>query len=61
MNRQTCPYFEELDAVLGTRVASAPVVLLESAGTSEESNDRQEIDDDNTEVSHEIHEDSIQD
>ena len=45
---------------LGTRAASAPVVLLESAGTSEESNDRQEIDGDNTEVSHEIHEDSVQ-
>ena len=29
-DRITCPFFEELDAVLGTRASSCPVVLLES-------------------------------
>ena len=35
--RTTCPFFEELDAILGTRAASSPAVLLES-GVQEEGN-----------------------
>ena len=34
MGRTTCPFFDQLDAVLGTRAASTPPVLLESSGTS---------------------------
>ena len=30
--RITCPFYDELDAVLGTRAASTPAVLLESSG-----------------------------
>ena len=30
--RTTCPYYEELDAILGTRAASSPPVLLDSGG-----------------------------
>ena len=26
----TCPFYEEIDAILGTRAASIPAVLLES-------------------------------
>lgn len=38
--RITCPFFDELDAILGTRAASTPVVLLESSGpVSSEVND----------------------
>ena len=35
--RTTCPYFEELDAILGTRAASSPAILLESSITEETS------------------------
>ena len=35
--RTTCPYFDELDAILGIRAASTPAVLLESSGTEEAS------------------------
>ena len=34
MGRTTCPFFDQLDAVLGTRAASIPPALLESSGTS---------------------------
>ena len=27
----TCPFYEEIDAILGTRAASTPAVLLESS------------------------------
>ena len=27
----TCPFYEEIDAILGTRAASSPAVLLESS------------------------------
>ena len=33
--RTSCPFFEEIDAILGTRAASQPPALLESAGTAE--------------------------
>ena len=33
-DRQTCPYFDEIDAILGTRAPSAPVGLLESSRPS---------------------------
>ena len=33
--RISCPFFEEIDAILGTRAASQPPALLESAGTAE--------------------------
>ena len=29
--RSGCPYFEELDAILGSRAASQPPLLLDSA------------------------------
>ena len=31
--RIVCPFYEEIDAILGTRAASAPLTLLESSGT----------------------------
>ena len=30
--RSTCPFYDELDAILGTRAASSPPVVLESGG-----------------------------
>lgn len=33
----TCPYYEEMDAILGTRAASNPVQLIESVSGSRES------------------------
>ena len=41
-NRIVCPYYDELDAILGIRAASSPAVLLESSGTSSSAN-RDEI------------------
>ena len=32
--RTICPFFEEIDAILGTRASSSPVVLLESSTAS---------------------------
>ena len=32
--RHNCPFYEELDAVLGTRAASSPPAVLESSGSS---------------------------
>ena len=29
--RSSCPFYEEIDAILGTRTASSPAVLLESS------------------------------
>ena len=35
--RESCPFYDQLDAILGTRAASEPAVLLESgAGAGEE-------------------------
>ena len=31
-SRHTCPFYDELDAVLGTRAASSPPIVLESSG-----------------------------
>ena len=31
--RTTCPFYEEVDAILGNRAASCPAVLLDSSGT----------------------------
>ena len=31
--RHTCPFYDELDAVLGTRAASSPPAVLESSNT----------------------------
>ena len=31
--RSTCPFYDELDAILGTRAASSPPVVLESGGS----------------------------
>ena len=31
---KTCPFYDELDAILGTRAASSPPVLLDSGGSS---------------------------
>ena len=28
--RSSCPYYDEIDAILGTRAASQPIVLLDS-------------------------------
>ena len=33
-DRKTCPFYDELDAILGTRAASSPPVLLDSGGES---------------------------
>ena len=33
-DRKTCPFYDELDAILGTRAASSPPVLLDSGGGS---------------------------
>ena len=30
-DRTSCPFYEEIDAILGTRAASSPAVLLESS------------------------------
>lgn len=35
--RSSCPYYDELDAILGTRAASQPVVLLESGADQDDS------------------------
>ena len=41
MNRKSgegaasCPFYEEIDKILGTRAASTPVLLVESAGDGE--------------------------
>ena len=35
--RSTCPFYEELDAILGTRAASNPAVLLESSKSNSSS------------------------
>ena len=32
--RTTCPFYEELDSILGTRAASSPPVLLDSGGST---------------------------
>ena len=32
--RKTCPFYDELDAILGTRAASCPPVVLDSGGGS---------------------------
>ena len=32
-SRHTCPFYDELDAVLSTRAASSPLIVLESSGT----------------------------
>ena len=37
-NRSTCPYFEEIDAILGTRAASSPAVLLASSANNSSAN-----------------------
>ena len=34
MSRKTCPFYDEVDAILGTRAASTPAVLLESGSHS---------------------------
>ena len=31
--RATCPFYDELDAILGTRAASCPPVVLENGGS----------------------------
>ena len=31
--RSTCPFYEEVDAILGNRAASCRAVLLDSSGT----------------------------
>ena len=33
--RKTCPFYDQLDAILGTRPASTPPVLLDSGGQSQ--------------------------
>lgn len=33
--RISCPFYDEIDAILGTRAASQPPALLESADTAE--------------------------
>ena len=33
-DRKTCPFYDELDAILGTRLTSTPPVLLDSGGQS---------------------------
>ena len=35
-NRVTCPFYDEMDAILGNRAASAPPVLLQSSSSSQE-------------------------
>ena len=35
--RSSCPYYDELDAILGTRAASQPVALLESSANQSDS------------------------
>ena len=32
--RATCPFYEELDAILGTRAASCPPIVLENGGSA---------------------------
>ena len=34
-DRKTCPFYDELDAILGTRPASTPPVVLDSGGQSQ--------------------------
>ena len=34
--RIVCPFYEEVDSILGTRAASAPPTLLESSGISDD-------------------------
>ena len=29
--RSTCPFYDEIDAILGTRAASSPAILLDSS------------------------------
>ena len=31
-SRTTCPHYDEVDAILGTRAASQPTILLDSGG-----------------------------
>ena len=33
-DKTSCPFYEELDAILGTRTASSPAVLVESSPQS---------------------------
>ena len=33
--RTTCPFYEEMDNILGTRAASSPPVLLDSSAESQ--------------------------
>ena len=32
--RTSCPFYDQLDSILGTRAASSPPVLLDSGGSS---------------------------
>ena len=34
--RSTCPFYEEIDAILGTRAASTPLTLLESSSNADD-------------------------
>ena len=34
-DRKACPFYNQLDAILGTRPASTPPVLLDSGGQSQ--------------------------
>ena len=36
--RKSCPFYDEVDKILGTRVASCPPVVLESGGGEAASN-----------------------
>ena len=33
--RTTCPYFESMDSILGTRASSSPISLLDSGGNGQ--------------------------
>ena len=38
--RITCPCYDELDAILGTRAASSPPIVLDSGGGADEASIR---------------------
>ena len=40
--RITCPYYDEIDAIIGNRAASQPPVLLESSGVDGDGGDEVE-------------------
>ena len=45
MRAVTCPFYDELDAVLGTRADFSPPVVLEKYGTGSSTETDQHIDD----------------